>query len=88
MKPLGRGLFKQRGCKHKPKDNGKNMVGWWEECIAPNKTKDKKLTLKDIEKELDLMESEIGLCKICAPSLYFDNDEDDLFSIGCEHCDE
>lgn len=87
MKPLGRGLFKQQDCKHKPKDSGKNMVGWWEECITPSKAKDKTLAIKDVEKELDLMESEIGLCKICALE-YFDNDEDNLFSRGCEHCDE
>lgn len=48
MKPQGR-KYTLHSAKWKVKENGKNITGWWENCIPPSKTREKRFTSSDIE---------------------------------------
>lgn len=54
MKPLGRKHFKQPSpCKHHPKEDGKNVPGWWEDVISPCNKRSRKDAKRDILKEIN-----------------------------------
>jgi hypothetical protein len=53
MQPMGRKSIQLPDAKHKPKDNGKNLIGWWEDMGSENKKAERQQSKKDIEKEIE-----------------------------------
>ena len=51
MRPMGRQYYKSKVSKHYVKINGKYHA-WWQEEIAPSKTREKQQAKKDIQKEI------------------------------------
>ena len=48
MKPLGRKKIQMPDAKHKPKENGKNVTGWWENIVNLCKKRDRREARQDI----------------------------------------
>lgn len=52
MQPLGRKPIQLPNAKHKPKCNGKNITGWWEDIGSENKKGDRMEVKRNISKEI------------------------------------
>ena len=52
MKPMGQTNIQLPNAKHKIKDNGKNLVGWWEDIGFENKKGARQEAKREISKEL------------------------------------
>ena len=53
MQPLGRKNIQLPGAKHHPKENGKNIPGWWEDIAQDSKTSARMEAKREIRKELE-----------------------------------
>lgn len=53
MEPLGRKKIQLANAKHKPKENGKNIPGWWEDIAQDSKTSARMKAKREINKELE-----------------------------------
>ncbi len=53
MKPMGRKKLRNgiASAKHKPKLNGKNLVGWWETIVHLSKSRDRREAKQAIREE-------------------------------------
>lgn len=51
MQPLGRKKIQMPDAKHHPKENGKHLVGWWENIVSPLKRSEKFKVKQDMLKE-------------------------------------
>ena len=49
MKPMGRRKNRMQSAKHKPKENGKNLKGWWENVVSPCKKRDRREAKEEIK---------------------------------------
>ena len=52
MQPMGRKNKQLPNAKHKIKDGGKNLVGWWEGICSENKKGERQKAKRDIKREL------------------------------------
>lgn len=55
---MGRKKIQMADAKHHPKENGKNLIGWWEDEVYLCKKRDRREAKKEIEKELLFIEGE------------------------------
>ena len=54
MRPLGRKTVQLPNAKSHPKENGKNIKGWWEDDHGDTNTSARMKAKRDIKKELDI----------------------------------
>lgn len=52
MKPLGRKPIQLPGAKHHPKEDGKNVPGWWEDHHTDSNTSARQKVKKDIVNQI------------------------------------
>ena len=52
MKPMGIKKIQMPDAKHKPKENGKHIPGWWENIVTPCKKRGRREAKEEIAREL------------------------------------
>ncbi|MBD78238.1 MAG: hypothetical protein CL840_04730 [Crocinitomicaceae bacterium] len=55
MQPMGRKKIVLPGGKHRVKDHGKNIAGWWEDIAQPNKTSARMKAKTEIRQRLSCL---------------------------------
>jgi hypothetical protein len=58
MKPLGRKTVQFPNAKHHPKENGRNVPGWWEDVACPSKKRERRNIKQEIQNEIQRVDSE------------------------------
>ena len=53
MKPLGRKNQRTGDHKHRVKEDGKNIKGWWEDMIPPCKRADRQQSKRDVQEDIN-----------------------------------
>ncbi len=62
MQPLGRKKIQMPDAKHKPKENGKHIPGWWEDIVGASIKRDRREAKMRIYHEGLYERGEINLC--------------------------